>query len=132
VDVVAGEQGLGHRFSPASEPVDPLSLTFVRCELFSSLSPKRTAHQPFGPLVNSLAEHTGVELLHSLGCGVMRLKERIPLLMYDYYMLLKYLPNINKFFLLSWKKMWIIVVGGFLSIILHNLISTLFGVEEAP
>jgi len=46
-------------------------------------------------------------------------------------MLLKYLPNINKFFLLSWKKLWIIVVGGFLSIILHNLIGALFGIEEA-
>jgi len=27
--------------------------------------------------------------------------------------------------------MWVIAVGGFLSIILHNLISALFGVEEA-
>ena len=34
-------------------------------------------------------------------------------------------------FLLSWKKLWIAVVAGFLSILLHNFISALFGVEEA-
>jgi hypothetical protein len=33
---LAGRQGFGHRLSPAGDPVDPLSLTFVRCELFSS------------------------------------------------------------------------------------------------
>jgi hypothetical protein len=33
-------------------------------------------------------------------------------------------------FLLSWKKIWIVVVGGFVSIILHNLIGALIGVEE--
>ncbi len=33
--------------------------------------------------------------------------------------------------LLSWRKAWIIVVTGFVSIVLHNLISGLFGVEEA-
>ena len=33
-------------------------------------------------------------------------------------------------FLLSWKKLWIIVVGGFLSILLHNLIEALLGIEE--
>jgi len=33
-------------------------------------------------------------------------------------------------FLLSWKKMWIIVVAGFISIVLHNLISGLTGIEE--
>ena len=33
--------------------------------------------------------------------------------------------------LFNWRKAWIIVVGGFLSIILHNLISGLLGVEEA-
>jgi len=37
----------------------------------------------------------------------------------------------KKFFLLSWKKLWIIVVAGFTSIILHNLISGLMGIEEA-
>jgi len=33
-------------------------------------------------------------------------------------------------FLLSWRKMWMIVVASFVSIILHNLISGLLGVEE--
>jgi len=33
-------------------------------------------------------------------------------------------------FLLSWKKLWIIVVTGFVSIVLHNLISGLLGIEE--
>jgi len=33
-------------------------------------------------------------------------------------------------FLFSWKKLWIIVVGGFISIILHNVISALFNIEE--
>jgi len=36
----------------------------------------------------------------------------------------------KNFFLLSWGKLWIIVVAGFASIILHNLISGLMGVEE--
>jgi len=36
----------------------------------------------------------------------------------------------KNFFLLSWKKLWIIVVAGFASIILHNLISGLMGTEE--
>ncbi|MFC1710741.1 hypothetical protein ACFLZJ_01110 [Nanoarchaeota archaeon] len=34
-------------------------------------------------------------------------------------------------FLFSWRKLWIIVVGGFVSILLHNLISALFNTEEA-
>ncbi len=34
------------------------------------------------------------------------------------------------FFLLSWKKLWVIVVAGFASIVLHNLISGLMKVEE--
>jgi len=34
-------------------------------------------------------------------------------------------------FLFSWRKLWIIVVTGFVSIILHNAISTLFNTEEA-
>jgi len=38
--------------------------------------------------------------------------------------------KIKNLFLLSWKKLWIVVVGGFVSIILHNLISGLMGVEE--
>jgi len=33
-------------------------------------------------------------------------------------------------FLFSWRKLWIIVVVGFVSIILHNLISGLSGWEE--
>ena len=37
----------------------------------------------------------------------------------------------KNFFLLSWKKLWILVVSGFASIILHNLISGLMKVEEA-
>jgi len=32
--------------------------------------------------------------------------------------------------LLSWRKAWIIVVSGFVFILLHNLISGLFGIEE--
>ena len=34
-------------------------------------------------------------------------------------------------FLFSWRKLWIIVVAGFISIILHNAIDALFHVEEA-
>jgi hypothetical protein len=37
----------------------------------------------------------------------------------------------KNFFLLSWKKLWILVVSGFASIVLHNLISGLTGAEEA-
>ncbi len=33
-------------------------------------------------------------------------------------------------FLLSWRKLWILVVAGFVSILLHNLISGLSGFEE--
>jgi hypothetical protein len=33
-------------------------------------------------------------------------------------------------FLFNWKKLWIIVVAGFVSIVLHNLISALFDMEE--
>ncbi|MFC1722276.1 hypothetical protein ACFL0C_01360 [Patescibacteria group bacterium] len=39
--------------------------------------------------------------------------------------------RIDKLFILNWEKIWIIVVGAFLSIILHNLLSALFEVEEA-
>ena len=39
--------------------------------------------------------------------------------------------KIKDLFLLSWKKVWIIVVSGFIFIVLHNLISGLFGIEEA-
>ena len=34
-------------------------------------------------------------------------------------------------FLFSWRKLWIIVVAGFVSILLHNAISALFNTEEA-
>ncbi len=37
----------------------------------------------------------------------------------------------KKFFLLSWKKIWILILSGFVSIVLHNLISGLMGIEEA-
>ena len=37
----------------------------------------------------------------------------------------------DKYFLLSWRKLWIIVVAGFVSIVLHNVMSGLLGVEEA-
>jgi len=39
--------------------------------------------------------------------------------------------KVKKFFLLSWRKLWILVVSGFASIILHNLISGLMKIEEA-
>ena len=39
--------------------------------------------------------------------------------------------KLDKYFLLSWKNVWIIVVGGFVSILLHNLFYAIFGVEEA-
>ncbi|MBU0665729.1 MAG: hypothetical protein KKB65_02965 [Nanoarchaeota archaeon] len=34
-------------------------------------------------------------------------------------------------FLFSWRKLWIVVVAGFVSILLHNFIGALFGFEEA-
>lgn len=34
-------------------------------------------------------------------------------------------------FLLSWRKIWLIIVIGFVSIILHNAIYALFKIEEA-
>ncbi|MBR9707407.1 MAG: hypothetical protein GOV15_03145 [Candidatus Diapherotrites archaeon] len=39
--------------------------------------------------------------------------------------------NLKDLFFFSWKKLWIIVVGGFISIVLHNLLSALLGLEEA-
>jgi uncharacterized membrane protein len=39
--------------------------------------------------------------------------------------------KINKLFLLSWKKLGIIVVLGFIFSILHNVVSALLGIEEA-
>jgi hypothetical protein len=34
-------------------------------------------------------------------------------------------------FLLTWKRLWLIIVIGFIGIILHNVISALFSIEEA-
>ncbi|MFH0867698.1 MAG: hypothetical protein V1831_00115 [Candidatus Woesearchaeota archaeon] len=39
--------------------------------------------------------------------------------------------NWKKVFTLSWKNLWIIVVLGFLSIVLHNAFYAVFGFEEA-
>jgi hypothetical protein len=39
--------------------------------------------------------------------------------------------KIKDVLLLSWKKAWIIVVSGFIFIVLHNLLSAIFRVEEA-
>ena len=39
--------------------------------------------------------------------------------------------NKENFFQLTWKKAWILVVGGFISILLHNLWYVVFGWEEA-
>ena len=36
----------------------------------------------------------------------------------------------DKIFLLNWKKLWIVVVGGFVSILLHNFISGWLRFEE--
>ena len=37
----------------------------------------------------------------------------------------------KKWFLLSWRKAWIIVVGWFVAVMLHNILSAILGVEEA-
>ena len=37
----------------------------------------------------------------------------------------------DKYFLLSWRKAWIIVVGWFVAVMLHNFISALFNFEDA-
>jgi hypothetical protein len=39
--------------------------------------------------------------------------------------------KLDTLFLFSWRKLWIIIVSGFLAIFLHNLVSVLLGVEEA-
>lgn len=39
--------------------------------------------------------------------------------------------KLDKWFLLSWRKLWVVVVVGIVSAILHNLIYALFNVEEA-
>ena len=37
----------------------------------------------------------------------------------------------DKFFLLSWKKVFVLIILGFLFIILHNLFYAVFNFEEA-
>ena len=39
--------------------------------------------------------------------------------------------KLDKYLLISWRKLWIIVVGGFVSILLHNFWYAIFGFEEA-
>ena len=34
-------------------------------------------------------------------------------------------------FQLTWRKLWIVIVGGFLAILLHNLFFAIFGFEDA-
>ena len=36
----------------------------------------------------------------------------------------------SNLFQLTWRKIWILVVGGFVSILLHNLWYAVFGFEE--
>ncbi len=36
----------------------------------------------------------------------------------------------SNFFLLSWRKLWMVIIVGFISIILHNAFYAVFGVEE--
>lgn len=38
--------------------------------------------------------------------------------------------DMKNLFLLNWKKVWIVVVAGFASILLHNLVSGLIDAEE--
>ncbi|MFH1503644.1 MAG: hypothetical protein ABIE36_03225 [Candidatus Diapherotrites archaeon] len=37
----------------------------------------------------------------------------------------------DKYFLLNWRKVWVIVVGWFVAVMLHNVIFAIFGFEEA-
>jgi len=39
--------------------------------------------------------------------------------------------NLDKWFLMSWRKAGIIVVGWFLAVLLHNLFYAIFGFEDA-
>jgi hypothetical protein len=43
----------------------------------------------------------------------------------------KEVNNLDKYFFLTWKKLWIIVILSFVSIMLHNLWYVIFGFEEA-
>ena len=36
----------------------------------------------------------------------------------------------DKWFLLTWRKAWIIIILGFVSILLHNAFYAIFGFEE--
>ena len=37
----------------------------------------------------------------------------------------------DKYFLLNWRKLWIIIVAWFVAVLLHNLVSALLNLEEA-
>jgi hypothetical protein len=39
--------------------------------------------------------------------------------------------NFDKWFLLTWKKLWIIIVFSFIFILFHNAFYAIFNVEEA-
>jgi len=39
--------------------------------------------------------------------------------------------KLDKYFLLTWKKTWMIIAGWFLAVILHNAFYALFNFEEA-
>ena len=38
--------------------------------------------------------------------------------------------NWDNFFTLSWRKLWIVIVTGFVSILLHNAFSATFSTQE--
>jgi hypothetical protein len=38
--------------------------------------------------------------------------------------------SLDNYFLLTWKKAWIMVVAGFVSILLHNATDAIFNIEE--
>lgn len=43
----------------------------------------------------------------------------------------KRFSKFDRYFLLSWRRAWLIIIGWFLSVILHNAIYALFNFEEA-
>lgn len=38
--------------------------------------------------------------------------------------------RMGKYLKLTWRKLWIVVILGFVSILLHNLIAALYNIEE--
>jgi len=38
--------------------------------------------------------------------------------------------KIGKLFKLTWKKLWILIVSGFIAIMLHNAFYAIFNIEE--